>query len=80
MVELTCTTCGKPLRIQTFTGSQIVVEDWYMGVDRYNGDDDLCKKCYCENGSMGKVEFNPGKTNTIERGCDVGNCRDLIYG
>ena len=51
-----------------------------MGVDRYNGDDDLCKKCYCENGSMGKVEFNPGKTNTIERGCDVGNCRDLIYG
>ena len=43
-VELTCTTCDTPLRIETFTGCQIVVEDWYCGKD--DNRDDLCKKCW----------------------------------
>ena len=43
-VELTCTTCDTPLRIETFTGCQIVVEDWYCGKD--DNRDDLCKKCF----------------------------------
>ncbi len=63
VVELSCTCCGMPLRIETFTGCQIVIQDWYMGIDRYNSDEDLCRKCFILGGYTtaypGKTDYNP---------------------
>ena len=45
-VELSCTECNLPLRIETFTGHQIVINKWYIGIGNYNNTEDLCNECF----------------------------------